>query len=72
MSNEVVSPLGVHLVGNIQGWNPASTEMLPVGNGIYSITLEVPVNQTAEFRFLNGNDWPLTEFVPAECGQPTF
>ncbi len=69
MSNEVVSPLGVHLVGNIQGWNPASTEMEPIGNGIYSVTLDVPSNQTAEFRFLNGNDWPLTEFVPSECGQ---
>ncbi|MFM7106449.1 MAG: hypothetical protein ACKOW8_13110, partial [Flavobacteriales bacterium] len=69
MSNQMVSPLGVHLAGNIQGWDPAATEMLDNdGDGTYTVTLSVPENTSMIYKFINGNDWPLTEVVPAECG----
>ncbi len=69
MSNQIISPLGVHLAGNIQGWDPATTEMLDNdGDGTYSVTLSVPANTDMIYKFINGNDWPLSEIVPAECG----
>ena len=65
----MVSPLGVHLAGNIQGWDPAATEMLDNdGDGTYTVTLSVPENTNMIYKFINGNDWPLSEVVPAECG----
>jgi hypothetical protein len=69
MSNQTVSPLGVHLAGNVQGWDAAATEMLDNdGDGIYSVTLSVAANTNALYKFINGNDWPDSEIVPAECG----
>jgi 1,4-alpha-glucan branching enzyme len=71
MANVTVSPDGVHLAGNIQGWNPSSTEMTDTdADGIYEVTLEVESGTVAEFRFVNGNDWPFSESVPALCGVP--
>ena len=69
MSNEVVSPLGVHLVGELQGWSAGTTSMTDSdADGIYEVTLSAEVGSTVEFRFLNGNDWPDSEAVPSECG----
>ena len=69
MSNQTVSPLGVHLAGNLQGWDPTATEMLDIdGDGIYSVTLSVMANTNIVYKFINGNDWPASELVPAECG----
>ena len=69
MMNEIVSANGVHLAGSIQGWNPSSTEMFDNdGDGIYEVTLSAAAGQTYQFKFINGNDWPFAEQVPAECG----
>ena len=69
MENETVSADGVHLVGEIQGWDPTATPMTDAdGDGIYEVILEAEVGSTIQFRFLNGNDWPFSETVPAECG----
>ncbi|MBL0316164.1 MAG: T9SS type A sorting domain-containing protein [Flavobacteriales bacterium] len=69
MSDVVVDANGVHLAGSIQGWDPASTPMTDTdADGIYEVTLEAQVNSFAQFRFLNGNDWPMSESVPAVCG----
>jgi hypothetical protein len=39
----------------------------PDGNGIYTAVLSLPTGQTFEYKFINGNDWPGAESVPAEC-----
>lgn len=71
MSQQDVSPNGVHVAGDFQAaagydgdWNPGSTELLPVGDGIYSVTLNLPPGQY-EYKFINGNEWGDDEGVPS-------
>jgi hypothetical protein len=68
MSNTTVSPNGVHVAGNFQGWNPNGTVMTELGGGIYEILYPVEANSTIQFRFINGSDWPDSETVPSACG----
>lgn len=68
MSGEVVSPQGVHVAGSFQNWNPGSSALSDMGNGIWQATFGVPANTTLQFKFINGNDWPQSESVPADCG----
>ncbi len=67
MSNQLVSPLGVHLAGSFQGWDPTATEMTDMGNKLYSLTLPLGEGVLYEYKFINGNDWPFAENVPGEC-----
>ena len=74
MSNEIVSPNGVHLAGNFQSvaglgddWNPGSTLLNDEdGDEVYSLTVEVPPN-TYEYKFINGNAWGTDENPPSDC-----
>ncbi len=72
MSNETVSPNGVHIAGSLQGWDPGAADwtMAPVGNNIYELVKEVQAG-TYQFKFINGNNWSGVdndnESVPAEC-----
>jgi len=68
MSEQTVSPQGIHLAGDFQGWDPDSTSMSPGSNGIYQVTLALEANTTREFKFINGDSWDGEESVPAECG----
>ena len=70
MSEQTVAAEGVHVAGNFQGWNPESTELLPIGEGVYAVTFTVSENDYLEFKYINGNDWPGEEAVPASCGVP--
>ncbi len=70
MSEETVSPNGVHVAGSFQGWDPATTEMVPIGDDVYAVTATVTEGETIEFKYINGNDWPGEETVPASCGVP--
>ncbi len=58
MSNEVVSPNGVHIAGSFQNWNPGDPEweMYPVGGGIFELVKDIPPGYY-EFKYVNGNDW---------------
>jgi hypothetical protein len=67
MSNQTVSPLGVHVAGSFQGWDTGATEMLPVGNGVYAVTVALGVGEYHEYKFLNGNTWAGGETVPPQC-----
>ncbi|MDD3130573.1 MAG: lamin tail domain-containing protein [Bacteroidales bacterium] len=69
MSNEEVSLNGVHVVGSFQGWNPGSSLMSDAGNGIYTFTATINVGDHVLYKFINGNDWPFSEVVPADCGE---
>jgi hypothetical protein len=71
MSNETVSPNGVHVAGAFQGWNPGATELTdPDMDNIYSITLALQPG-TYQYKFVNGNDWGGVgndnESLPSEC-----
>lgn len=68
MSTQTVSPNGVHVTGDFQGWNPATTALTNMGNGIYAVTLpfytgSLPVN----YKYLNGNAWGTNESVIGSC-----
>lgn len=68
MSNVAsVSQIGVHIAGSFQGWNPSSTPMVKSGS-IWSYTVALPVGQTVQYKFINGNTWGQDETVPASCG----
>jgi hypothetical protein len=70
MTTQTVSPNGVHIAGNFQGWNPATSEMTDANSdGIYELTASVPVNSNVLFKFINGNAWSGSEVVPSDCGQ---
>ncbi|NVO19359.1 MAG: hypothetical protein HXX13_06645 [Bacteroidetes bacterium] len=68
MSEQTVSPNGIHLVGDFQNWNPDTTEMTLMGNGIYTVTLPMGQGSYHEYKFINGTTWAEEESVPTECG----
>ncbi|MFN0032373.1 MAG: hypothetical protein ACKVOR_09455, partial [Flavobacteriales bacterium] len=71
MQDQTVSMDGVHVAGNFQGWNPATTEMTDVDmDGIYTVTFEADEWANLSYKFINGNDWPQAEEVPSTCGLP--
>jgi len=68
MSNETVSPLGVHVAGSFQGWDPATTELTLTFGGVYVVTVDIPEGTDIEYKFVNGNAWGMDESVPEGCG----
>ena len=69
MSEQTVSPLGVHVAGSFQGWNPGSTLLTHQGNNVYAVTVLLPPGETYQYKFVNGNAWGMDESVPAGCAQ---
>lgn len=67
MSQQTVSPNGVHIAGNFQGWLPGATPMIDAGNGIYYFDTVLNSSTNVEYKFINGNAWPAAEQVPAAC-----
>ena len=71
VANNAIDSNGVHVAGSFQGWSPSTTEMTdPDGDGIYSVTVEMPLNQDLFFKYINGNDWAMAEASGdlAACG----
>jgi hypothetical protein len=86
MSNQTVSPTGVHIAGsfadaNSDGtidnpypyWNPEEIALTNVGNGIWTVNLDL-VPGYYEYKFVNGGDWSNPEFFSADapCVQGSF
>ena len=69
MLDETVSPDGVHVAGSFQGWNPATSEMTTLFGNVYEYTFTDTTGDHLLFKFINGNDWPYAESVPAACGE---
>jgi hypothetical protein len=67
MTGLTISPNGVHLAGNFQGWNPTSTLMNNIGGNIYSVTVLIPENYSCEYKFINGAAFGEDESVPSVC-----
>lgn len=68
MKNESVSADGVHIAGNIQGWNPSKDMMVNLysSNSIYE-TIFCLADGNYEYKFVNGNAWGSDESVPSSC-----
>ena len=73
MTGQSIDPNGVHVAGNFQllagasvDWSASETAMTDGGGGYYSYTCSLP-NGVYEYKFINGNDWPMAESIPAEC-----
>ena len=63
-----VNPAGIFVAGNFQGWNPASSQLIdPDGNGTFEGYFSIGTATSAQFKFINGNDWAFAEAIPAEC-----
>lgn len=86
MSNQTVSPNGVHLAGSFAdansdgtidnpypNWNPGGIALTNAGNGIWSVTLDLAAG-SYEYKFVNGSDWSNPEFFSAgaPCVQGSF
>ena len=67
MTNEAVSPDGVHVAGNFQGWDPAATPMTDNGDGTWSHTFTSDTAASYQYKFVNGNAWGFDEGVPGAC-----
>ncbi len=67
ISNEIVSPKGVHIGGDFQGWDPRITQMQDDWGIIYSYITILNVDEYYEFKYINGITWDDEESVPGEC-----
>ena len=68
MTGQTISPNGVHVVGNFNGWSPSEILMTDIGNNIYQVTVTVLSSlTTVQYKYLNGNAWGTEETVPAPC-----
>ena len=70
MNNQFVDDAaGVHVAGNFQGWDPASTSMADTDmDGIYEVTVDVSDTiDIVEYKFINGNAWGADEIAPEAC-----
>jgi 1,4-alpha-glucan branching enzyme len=68
MSQQTVSPDGVHLAGSFNDFDPASLLMLNQGNSVYVVTIELIEDEFITYRFVNGADASGFETVPVSCG----
>ena len=70
MNNQTVDEaVGIHVAGNFQGWDPASTMMADDDlDGIYTVTVDVSDTlDIVEYKFVNGNAWGSDEAAPEAC-----
>jgi hypothetical protein len=67
MTLQTVSPQGVHVAGNFQGWDPASTRLYSFGNSAYEIILYDTLGDANSYLFYNGNSLAAAETVPGAC-----
>lgn len=69
----VPSGAAVSLVGDFNDWNPGAAPMTRLKSGDYKVTVDLPVGQDYQFRYLiNGraweNDWEADKYAPAGLG----
>lgn len=71
-----VSPNGVHIAGDFQGWDPAKTRVVNyAGNGSFTGNVYEYIGYAAtgatgnatEYKFVNDNTWGGAESVPSAC-----
>ena len=56
MQYQSVSENGVHLAGDLQGWDPSSTPLSDIdGDVIWEVTLNLNTSTSYQYKFINGN-----------------
>ncbi|MBL6645948.1 MAG: hypothetical protein ISP55_05810 [Flavobacteriales bacterium] len=68
VSNVDPAPTSVLVAGSFQGWDVAATPMSDAGDGLWTLQVNVPADDTLEYKYLVGPEWDLAENVPAACG----
>jgi hypothetical protein len=70
-----ISPDGVHVAGQFQGWDPAGSELREKAAGIYEgyftfdpVTAEIPNGTDVEYKFINGDDWTENSIIENMTG----
>lgn len=79
MSQQQVSPNGVHVSGDWvwwagygNGWDPAAVKLYDAnGDGIYSVDILMQDTNHIRFRYYNGNTLADAEPIPGPCSSPT-
>jgi hypothetical protein len=66
MNGQTVSGDGVHIAGDFQSWNPATTQLIGDAQGIYSYTTDLATG-VYSYKFLNGNAWNTSENATISC-----
>lgn len=67
MSNEVVDPNGIHLMGTFNGFDPASISMTDMGGGLWETVVAIQSGQIIEYAFVNGNTTLGQEVIDPAC-----
>lgn len=67
MTLETVSPNGVHVAGDFQGWNPGNARLYSFGNNTYEIILYDTLGNVNNYNFYNGNTMADAEVVAGGC-----
>ncbi len=67
LSTQTISPIGVYIVGSFNNWDTTTTQMTNTSGNYYQATLSLGENDYHEFKYLNGNSWANTEYVPEGC-----
>ena len=70
MSNEIISPNGVHIAGTFNGFDADSTEMVSIGGGVYEAVFLLDTSAVVLYKYINGNTFATVENVPSGCGAP--
>ncbi|MES2389690.1 MAG: FG-GAP-like repeat-containing protein [Bacteroidota bacterium] len=67
MGGATVSPNGVHIAGDFQLWNPATTALTNAGGSVYTFSKYFSKGEYIQYKFLNGNAWGTDESVFGPC-----
>lgn len=67
LANESLSPNGVHIMGDFQGWNPSTTPMIYLGYGVYTYTIQLNAGSSIMYSFVNGDDLLDQEIISGAC-----
>jgi Secretion system C-terminal sorting domain len=68
MTGLTVSANGVHVAGDLNGWNTTGTPLTKEGNtNIYSATVALAPGRDIQYKYLNGNAWGTEEAPPLTC-----
>ncbi|MEY3398910.1 MAG: hypothetical protein RL220_1504 [Bacteroidota bacterium] len=70
-----ISPDGIHVAGEFQGWDPGATAMTEKAPGVYEVyyTFDpsvIPNGTDLEYKFINGDDWTensIIETIGGDC-----
>jgi Secretion system C-terminal sorting domain len=65
MTGQNISSAGVKLAGSFNGFSTTANPMMAMGANVYEATIDLPINSTFSYKFVNGSNF---ELVSAQCG----